>query len=154
MDAFKHVNNTQYFKYQEVCRLAYFDRLMERVAALDPAGEHFDIAGFHDATGIGPIMSATSCRFKFPVTFPDKLLVGGRVDNFSDARFTHHYSVWSLRHNREVSVGTGDVVFYDYSKGNVVPVPLLLQKAMEEVAGTDNSDLEQKLLEENPLRDF
>ena len=81
MDAFKHVNNTQYFKYQEVRRLAYFDRLMERVAALDPAGEHFDIAGFHDATGIGPIMSATSCRFKFPVTFPDKLLVGGRVDN-------------------------------------------------------------------------
>ena len=53
MDAFQHVNNVSYFRYLENARLAYF--------------ENFDIIGFIAKNGVGPILAATSCRFKAPL---------------------------------------------------------------------------------------
>ena len=69
MDAFNHVNNVMYFQYFESARIAYFDRIQ--------------VMGHFKDTGIGPILAATQCRFRFPVTYPDTLDVGARVAEIS-----------------------------------------------------------------------
>ena len=71
MDAFGHVNNTRYFRYFETARIAYFTviNVLEQ--------------------RIGPITASTSCRFRAPVTFPDRLLVGARLLEFQGDRFGH-----------------------------------------------------------------
>ena len=50
MDAFQHVNNTIYFRWFETARIRYF----EEIGFL----EHLE------ATGVGPILAETSCRFR------------------------------------------------------------------------------------------
>ena len=65
MDAFQHVNNVVYFRYFETGRIAYFERTVMRSAM--------------NTTGLGPILATASCKFKFPLTYPDTVLVGVRV---------------------------------------------------------------------------
>ena len=50
MDFYRHVNNVVYFRYFENARLEYFRRL--------------DWFRFEEATGVGPILAATSARFR------------------------------------------------------------------------------------------
>ena len=100
MDAFQHVNNIVYFRYFESGRIAYFER------AAWTASER--------TGGIGPILASVACRFKFPLTFPDRVLVGTRVDTIEDDRFTMHHRVVSTRHQRVAAEGEGVVVAYNY----------------------------------------
>ena len=65
MDAFQHVNNVMYFRYLENARIAYFEK--------------FDIIEFMKRKRVGPILAATSCRFKMPLTYPDTVLVATKV---------------------------------------------------------------------------
>lgn len=65
MDAFRHLNNTAYFRFFESARIAYFEKL--------------DLLEFMEATGVGPILAATNCRFKIPLTYPDTVSIGSRV---------------------------------------------------------------------------
>ena len=67
---------------------------------------------WHAASGIGPILAHTELSYKFPVTYPDKLLVGASVDpaTFDSSigkRMIMKHDIFSLRHNRVVSSGTG-----------------------------------------------
>ena len=62
MDAFQHVNNVVYFRYFETGRIAYFERTVMRSSM--------------STTGIGPILATASCKFKFPLTYPDTVLIG------------------------------------------------------------------------------
>ena len=65
MDAYRHVNNTVYFRYFENARLEYFRRL-----------RWFE---YEDETGIGPILAATQARFRRPLTYPDTISIGARI---------------------------------------------------------------------------
>ncbi len=67
MDAFQHLNNIVYFRYLESARIAYFEKL--------------NVLDLMTRTGIGPILAATSCKFRMPLTYPDKVLVGAKVTN-------------------------------------------------------------------------
>ena len=72
MDAFQHVNNTVYFKYQEVSRLYFFKHIMDGL-------KHSKFNGFLKGTGPGPIVSDTYVKFIYPLEFPDKILVGATI---------------------------------------------------------------------------
>jgi acyl-CoA thioester hydrolase len=74
MDSFQHINNVQYLKFQENARLKFFDEFLKEI---NP--DQFDIKAFDNGTGIGPILSNTSCSYKFPLTYPDKILVGATI---------------------------------------------------------------------------
>ena len=65
MDAFRHLNNTAYFRFFESARIAYFEKL--------------DLLEFMESTGVGPILASTNCRFKIPLTYPDTVSIGSRV---------------------------------------------------------------------------
>jgi len=101
MDAFNHVNNTVYFRYFESARIAYFEQL----GLMDYMREH----------NKGPILGSTQCRFKVPLTYPDKVFVGVRVRQLQRDRFVHQYVVVSEQLHRVAAEGEGQIVYYDYS---------------------------------------
>ena len=39
----------------------------------------YDKEGFHKGTNVGPILSETYCRFKFPLKYPDRILIGSTI---------------------------------------------------------------------------
>lgn len=115
MDAFQHVNNIMYFRYFESARIAYFQKL--------------NVIDLMTRTGIGPILAATSCRFKTPLTYPDTVLVGAKVTKMEEDRFTMEYCVVSTKHQKIAAEGNGEIVAFNYRENRkaVVPEELKLQ---------------------------
>lgn len=74
MDALQHVNNVVYFRYFETARLEYF----AQINLMDELKK----------TQIGPVLSDTQCRYRIPVTYPDTLLIGSKVTQVGEDRFT------------------------------------------------------------------
>lgn len=110
MDAFAHLNNTVYFRYFESARIAYF----EQMAILHGGGP---------PAGVAPILAATACRFRAPVTYPDTLRIGARVVEVGEDRFKMEYLVHSERLQRVVAQGEGVVVSFDYAAGRKTTLP-------------------------------
>ena len=109
MDAFQHVNNVAYFRYFESARILYSEQL-----------------GLHrlkDETGIGPILGATSCKYRLPLTYPDTVTVGAKITEISEDRFTMKYVVVSHKHQKIAADGDGLVVMYDYHEGKKTAIP-------------------------------
>jgi len=117
MDAFHHLNNTAYFRFFESARIAYFERL--------------DLLTFMDATGVGPILASTNCRFKIPLTYPDTVSIGSRVSEMQNDRFTMEYYVVSHKHQRVAAEGTGLIVCFNYTENKKTPVPEEIKRRIE-----------------------
>jgi acyl-CoA thioester hydrolase len=100
MDALNHVNNIVYFRYFESVRVAY----LERIGFIAPAGN----------AEIGPILAATKCRYRIPLTYPDRIKVGARVGRIQEDRFFMDYAVVSERHGKIAAEGEAEIVAYDY----------------------------------------
>lgn len=109
MDAYQHVNNTRYFRYAETGRIAYFQTVGFRPGQSDP--------------GVGPILHSISCRFRIPVTYPDRVLVGTRVSDVGADRLTTQFRIVSLRHDAVAAEGEGIIVSFNYSTQQKAPVP-------------------------------
>ena len=119
MDAFRHLNNTAYFRYFESARIAYFEKLnlLESMAL----------------TGVGPILASTSCRFRLPLTYPDKVSVGTRVSKIEADRFTMEYYVVSHKHQSIAADGVGLIVTFNYKENKKAAIPTELRKRIEEL---------------------
>ena len=119
MDAFRHLNNTAYFRFFESGRIAYFERL--------------NLLEYMEATGVGPILAATNCRFKIPLTYPDTVSIGTRVPEVQDDRFTMEYYVVSHKHQKVAAEGSGLIVCFNYKENKKTAVPAELKKRIEEL---------------------
>jgi acyl-CoA thioester hydrolase len=119
MDAFRHVNNTVYFKHFEHGRMAYFDRIQANQMM--------------ESTGIGPILASTSCRFRIPLTYPDQVSIGTKVTSMAEDRFTMAYRVVSHQHQKIAVEGEGVVVAFDYRSNKKAILPGELKRAIEAV---------------------
>jgi len=109
MDAFQHVNNVVYFRYFESARIAYFEKL--------------DVMDLMNRTGIGPILATTSCRFRAPLTYPDKVLIGAKVTNIEQDRFTMNYLLVSTRLQKAAAEGDGLIVAFNYRENKKAVIP-------------------------------
>ena len=90
---------------------------------------------FMNDTGIGPILASTQCRFKIPLTYPDVVTVGTKVDNLEEDRFLMKYVVISRKHGQVAASGEGMMVTFDYRNNKKVPIPDEIRKrimALEE----------------------
>lgn len=125
MDAFQHVNNVVYFRYFESVRIAY----SERIAFMEYMNE----------TGIGPILGASSCRFKMPLTYPDTISVGARAPKIDKDRFTMEYLIVSHSARKVAAVGDGVIVAYDYRQRKKVDLPEILIARVMALEGIDPS---------------
>jgi acyl-CoA thioester hydrolase len=106
-----------YFRYFESARLAYF----ERIGYVKWMKDH----------GVGPILASTSCRFRRPLTYPDTIIVGARVTNIGDDRFTMGYRIYSTKLNDIAAEGEGLVVNYDYTNNCKASLPETIRRSIE-----------------------
>lgn len=126
MDAFQHVNNVAYIRYLESGRIAYLERtgMMEEMAA----------------QGVGPILASVSCKYRFPLTFPDRLLVGTRVGEISADRCILQHRVISTRHRKVAAEGEGVIVCYDYRQQRKVAISAAMRARIEAVEANAGQD--------------
>ncbi len=122
MDSYRHVNNVVYFRYFESARLEYFRRL-----------GWFE---YEAETGVGPILQATSARFRRPLTYPDTIEVAARVPALEEDRFTMEYRLVSQALAAVAADGTGTIVTYHYARAQKVPIPEELRRRIAELEGT------------------
>ena len=121
MDAFQHVNNVVYFRYFESARIAYFDAIA--------------VMKVMEATGVGPILAETRCRYRIPLTFPDNLIVGARVSSLAPKGFMMQYAVASRRHGQLAAEGDGRIVTIDYARGGKVHLPKAVRERILALEG-------------------
>lgn len=122
MDAFQHVNNVVYFRYFEDVRIAYFEKL--------------DVLEYMNKTGIGPILAATSCRFRTPLTYPDTVLIGAKVTSIGEDRFTMNYLVVSKRLKKVAAEGDGLIVAFNYRENRKAIIPDDLRQRINDLEKT------------------
>lgn len=123
MDAFCHVNNATYFRYFETARIACFEKIgYDRHEQLD---------------GLGPILAATDCRFRIPLTYPDTVLSGTCIEDLEEDRFVMGHGVYSLQHDRIAAEGSGRIVSYDYRAGAKAPLPEVIREQLERLRSGD-----------------
>lgn len=121
MDAFQHLNNVVYFRYFESVRIAYFGAI--------------EIMAVMEATGVGPILAETRCRFRIPLTFPDTVSVGARVSALAPEGFMMQYAVVSQRHEKIAAEGDGRIVTIDYAGGGKAPLPDVVRDRIQALEG-------------------
>lgn len=121
MDSMQHMNNVVYLRYFESVRSAYFHEMGAFV--------------YKNKTNLGPILYSTYCRFRIPLTYPDKVTVGGRIDDsdIGDDRFTMRYAVLSHQHGKMAAEGDGVIVYVDYSTGKKAPIPDPMRQAIADI---------------------
>lgn len=100
MDAFRHVNNVNYFRFQETVRVVY--------------GVMIGITERMEKESIGPILAWTDCRYIKPVVFPDTLHIGIRTASVEGSEVKMEYQMVSEEQKAIVAVGSSIVVLYDY----------------------------------------
>jgi acyl-CoA thioester hydrolase len=130
MDALQHVNNIEYFKYFQVARIAYFEKI--------------DSESVMGKTRISSILASTQCKFIYPLAYPDSISVGVRVDAMADQYFTMQYAVVSHKHQRLAAIGDAKVVMFDYANNKKVSIPneirktiIAFEKAVDEIVNKD-----------------
>jgi acyl-CoA thioester hydrolase len=129
MDAFQHFNNIMYFKYFESARIAYFEKL-----------------NFNDLmikSGIGPILANTQCKFKIPLTYPDSVSVGAKVDLMENDRFLMKYLVVSHKHKKIAALGEGMLVSFNYHENKKAPIPDEIRDRITELEKNINPDFQE-----------
>ena len=115
MDAFGHVNNLVYFRFFEDARIACFRRI----------GIGLNIK----QTRVGPILARTSCVFRRPLTYPDTVTAGARIEDVGVDRFTMIYAVFSERVGLAAH-GDGRIVVIDYTTGEKAPIPEAIREGI------------------------
>jgi len=116
MDAFQHLNNVHYFRYQESARIVSFEQTEMLIHGADRE--------------IGPILAATSCKYIAPVVYPDTLWIGINTLNIEKDRFSQEYVIVSESQKKLVAKGTGTVVSYDYKNKCKADIPESWKEAL------------------------
>ena len=120
LDSFQHLNNTVYFRFFEEVRIAY----LERVGWLAEM----------ERSGVGPILARTQCIFRYPLDYPDTVVVGALGEDIGDDRFSMRYRIVSKRRGLVAADGDGRVVSYDYRHQVKRPIPPTVRDAMVTLA--------------------
>lgn len=123
MDAFAHVNNTNYIRWCEAVRMAYME-------ALD-LKEHFS------KTRIGPILARTEIDYFIPLTSPDTVTVSMSVTQLGNTSFISKYRITSQAHEGKLAAQSQAVlVLIDYSNGKKV---ILDETVRSKIIALENS---------------
>jgi acyl-CoA thioester hydrolase len=122
MDVFRHVNNTVYFRWFEIARVAY----LERVRFL----------GENEQGGTSAIIHSTQCRYRRPVVYPDRVHTGARTVEVGPDRFVMEYRVVSEAQRAIAAEGSAMVVSYDYLAGRKAPLPETVRRLIAEMEGS------------------
>ena len=106
MDAMGHVNNTLYFRYMEIARVAWYERTFGELSA---------------ARDDGMVIVNASCNFLKPLTYPGIVEV---TMSLGDASRSSVQSYYELRMNDLLCAdGAAKIVWIDTRRGKAKPLP-------------------------------
>lgn len=100
MDKLAHVNNSNYFRYYEEGRIKFFTDSKIRAVV--------------DGANIGFVVAYIDCKFKFPVTYPDNLIIATKVDKISKDRFTLSQIIYSETHHKIAAKSESIIVSFSH----------------------------------------
>ena len=109
MDAAKHVNNLVYLRWAESGRIHYFEQM-----SMDTS---------FDSGDAGPILAWQDCKYIFPITYPDTIIVGVRVTEIKEDRFMLETAIFSKTHQRIAAISKQSIIPYDYNSLRKVALP-------------------------------
>ncbi|WNJ21362.1 thioesterase family protein [Pontibacter sp. G13] len=110
MDAARHVNNTVYALWAETARVGYL--------------QEFDPGAMADQNRTtGPVLGSLTCKYMFPVTFPDMIWIGTRLVEIKEDRFTMECFMFSESYQRAAAFLKATCVNFDFSTNSKAPLP-------------------------------
>ena len=115
MDAAQHVNNTVYLRWIESARIEMIQRM---------SSETFT------AASIFPILAWQDCKYIFPVTYPDQVIITYNVQELKEDRAICIGKIYSKRHNRLVAISNSTLMAYDTIKLKKLPFPDVWKKVL------------------------
>ena len=122
MDALQHVNNVVYFRYFESARLSYFSKINLLVDS--------------SQTTIGPVLAETSCKYKLPITYPDTLLIGAKVIDLQEDRFTMEYQIVSQKVGKVCTQAQATCVMFDFINNCKIQLPSEIKQGILDLEGS------------------
>ena len=118
MDSARHVNNIMYLRWSESARILYFEKI-----ALNTSFTN----------SIGPILGWQDAKYIFPMTYPDRALIGIRVEEIKSDRFVMITHIYSERHQRLAVISKQAIVPYDYENLVKAAIPQAWLENIERV---------------------
>ncbi|MGS0754050.1 acyl-CoA thioesterase [Roseateles sp. GG27B] len=115
MDAMGHVNNTVYFRYLEIARVEWLDRLK---AAPNPAGQ-------------GPVIANAFCNFYQQLEYPGEVLAKHYVSNSGRSSFDSWTTLERVDQPGVIcAAGGATTVWVDFPSKKSSPLPDWLRAAI------------------------
>jgi len=99
MDAAQHVNNLRYIRWVESARLEFLKKINSGKTTFDQ---------------VAPILAWQDCKYIFPVTYPDTIVVTYDVTKVESQKIFCQAKVYSKKHQRLVAIANNSIVSYDY----------------------------------------
>ena len=124
MDAFRHVNNTVYLRWAETGRIEYFRKMDLEMD--EPEKETF-----------GVILGWQDCKYIFPVSYPDNIIVGTRITDVGEDRFNMECQIFSEKHDRIVAIAKHKIIAFNYKMNHKISIPEKLRKRIKEIEGKE-----------------
>jgi acyl-CoA thioester hydrolase len=114
-DHYGHVNNAVYY--------SYFDTAVN--------GTLIELTGtdIRELDAIGLVVE-TSCRYLAPVSFPDELLVGLRIERLGRSSITYRLAIFRGDDDEPVAVGRFVHVYVDRRTRSTTGVPEVIRAAV------------------------
>ena len=119
-DVYGHVNNVTYY--------SYFDTAANRYL-IEEGG--LDI---EDGRIVGYVVNS-SCHYHAPVTYPEDIEAGLRVDRLGNSSVQYGIAIFRKGENEAAAHGHFVHVFVERAENRSVPIPAPLRSALERLAG-------------------
>jgi acyl-CoA thioester hydrolase len=119
MDALQHVSHTVYFRYFLNGRVSYLENL--------------EILNSMEESGVGLILASIQCRFKIPLTYPDKLFVGTKVEKITTDRIFIKQALVSTKYGKTAAEAEALLVAFDYKKNSKTMLPDELKQKIQDL---------------------
>ena len=120
-DIYGHVNNVVYY--------SYFDSVANKFL-IEEGG--LDI---HRAEVIGFVV-ASSCQYKSPIAYPDKIDAGFRVNKLGNSSVEYGIAIFKQGAETASAVGTFTHVFVDRASDKSVAIPTQIRNALEKIVSS------------------
>jgi acyl-CoA thioester hydrolase len=82
---------------------------------------------------IGPIVASLSCDFRKPLTYPDSMLIGARINEIGNSSFKMIHTVVSVGEAIVAAELQSTLVLLDYNTGKPVRVPDDMRDAINQL---------------------
>ena len=120
MDAAQHVNNTVYLRWMESARIEMFKKMY---------------GGDFKYRKIVPILAWQDCKYIFPVTYPDTVVISLDIIELMEDRVLCEGKIYSKNHDRLAAISKTLLMAYDMEELKKHPFPEAWRKTFIDYYG-------------------